>query len=333
MFEAEDTFALIDALEEGARAPRWESLLERRDLRRMFPAVGIPRAQGIRYLEAAGNPDGGKGLDEVGRMVVGYLVELLQRRGRIASLLRELEVAGPSLEAAAFARARELLPDSCAVGAVRYVLLPIGYDFRTDRETVYMDPLAALEYGRAGIETTLSHELHHVARYRLTGENLTLMRPGEERPARDVPGIFREWASWLEAEGIADGVSNATDVEIPALRAAIELRREQMANYAGLLEGALARLRRTLSDEMKDEGPRQSLRQFLLALAHPVGARMAEHVRADLGRESVIECVGRPDLFVERYNRVARRRELVEVDESFLRWTAGPVVAEARAPR
>ncbi len=323
MIEAEDTLTLISALEAGAPKSRIEELLDGPVLRHMFPAVGIPLDLGLRYLEAVRSPARPEGLDETENMVVGYLTELIRSRQQIERLLQELSSNEPTLVAEAFEKTRQLLPRSCGLGDVRLVLLPIAYDFRTDRETVYMDPLAAVQYGPKGIRHSLSHEFHHIARYRLTGENLTLMRPEETPPFRNLLDVVRDWAAWLELEGIADCVSNVTQFEIPALRGGIQARRRQMAGYGELLEGGLAAVRVAEGQGESTSDELNALRMELLSLVHPVGARLAEYILTDLGQTALVESVGHPDLFLQQYNTVARAKGLVPFDQRMIEWTRG----------
>jgi hypothetical protein len=320
MIEAEDTLAFVSALQERAPTSRFESLFEKPELSLMFPAVGIPTARGIKLLEAMLDPARGGNFDEEDRMVATYLDELVRERGPFERLLQELREAEAELLRSAFEKTREYLPESCRLGKVRLVFLPIGYDFRTDRETVYIDPLAALQHGLDGIRKTLSHELHHIARYRLTGENITMMREDERKRPRLLPDLFREWVTWLEAEGIADGIWNITDTDIPALRQAAERRRQQMTDYQRLLGEALAQFHSTLTCSAANAPVREAFRRELMTIAHPVGARMAGAIVSDLGPASLVDCVGHPGNFVHRYNEAAKGQRLIEIDQTLLEW-------------
>jgi Putative zinc dependent peptidase (DUF5700) len=320
MIEADETMAFISALEERAPRARFASLLEGSELSRMFPAVGIPTADGLALIEMVNDPALRGGLDEGGRTVAAYLDELVQNREPIDRLLQSLRGTETELLRSAFEKTKEYLPESSALGNVRLVFLPIGYDFRTDEETVYIDPLAALQHGYDGIRKTLSHELHHIARYRLTGENLTLMR-ADARPHPTVRfEVFREWSTWLEAEGIADCVWNVTDTDIPALHQAVDQRRQQMAGYQTILGDALAQFRTGLAGSRAGGPALEILRTELLNAAHPVGAQMAAAILRELGRPTLVECVGRPDQFLGRYNEVAEARGLLEIDRTQLDW-------------
>src|SRR5271157_833629 len=306
MIEAEDTLAFVSALEEQAPTSRFESLFQRPELCLMFPAVGIPTAQGIELLEAIRDPARRGDLDEEGRMVAAYLDDLVQNRKPFERLLQDLRGKEAELLRSAFEKTREYLPESCRLGSVRLVFLPIGYDFRTDEETVYIDPLAALQHGLVGIRKTLSHELHHIARYRLTGENITMMRQDEGMRPRLLPDVFRKWSTWLEAEGIADCVWNITDTDIPALRPAVERRRQQMAEYQRFLGDALAQFHTELAGSAADGPVREAFRTELITIVHPVGARMAGAITSGLGRPALVDCVGRPGNFLRRYNEAAK---------------------------
>jgi putative zinc-dependent peptidase DUF5700 len=316
MFDARATRELLDALRSGADESALGSLLSSSDLDLIFPAVGLTAAVGIGYLRGVLDPVARARLDPEGGQVVDYFLSLLGRRDAFETLLVELEARGPELVRAAFEQTCRFLPDGCELGTVRYVLLPLGYDYRTDRETVYMDPAVSLEYGLAGIQHSLAHELHHVARYRLTREELTLMRPDAVPPPQDLPGVFREWGSWLEAEGIADCVANATQFEVPQFRGAAEERRRQMTEYQTILEVALEPFRPEAT--APDAPGLVDLRQRLRSLAHPIGYRMAEAIESEYGSAALRTCVGQPRTFLTLFNEVARSRSLVEFPPSLI---------------
>jgi len=298
-------------------------MLTRPDLDRMLPAVGLALPQGIEYLLEVCGGSRRSHLDETGRAVVSYFADLLANLDRLRTLIQELDREGPALVDAAFETAREYLPRGATVGSPRLVVLPLGFDFRTDRETVYMDPLAALSLGRAGIQTTLAHELHHVARFRLTGENLTLMRPDSEIVPSDVRGTFGEWAEWLEAEGIADCASNMTQTDVPALRQAAAERRRQIAEYSGLLTETLGLFRAAWSTGTMAPSELSGLRRRARGLAHPVGYGMAREIMTALGPEVLVNCVGRPRAFLMRYNEASGREGKAGIDQSLME-TVGP---------
>ena len=321
MVEADETLELLTALEERASAPRLKELFERPELRRVFPALGLPTAAALALLEKVVDPDSRHGLDEVGTMLADYVGALVACRREFEKLLVDVRANEEALVNAAFERTRKFLPEPCVRGTIRLVFLPLGYDFKTDLETAYMDPVAAVQLGPNGIERTLAHEFHHIARYRLTGVNPTHMRPEEHPPPDNHRDLFREWARWLETEGIADCVSNLTQTEIPSLRAAIEERRQQMARYEELLDGALGEFRKV--GTRPDGKNLEVLRSHLNRLSHPVGYRMAGHILSELGRPALVSCVGHSDRFLESYNTVARAKGLTAVDPAFLSWTKG----------
>ncbi len=298
------------------------ALLEHPDLRRIFPAVGIARSQGLRGLEAVRSSDPGLAHGATETQVAAYFRALLASEDRLRELVEYLQSHEAELTGAAFERTRRLLPEQCMLGTVRFAILPLAYDFRTDRESVFMDPLAALAYGPAGIERTLSLELHHVGRYRLTGVNLTLMEPDEE-PEPDAPSdVFRSWAAWLEAEGIADCVASAVDEDIPALHAGIERRRQQLAQYRSLLTEVLDRFRQADRRNAADRSELRVLSQELLDLAHPVGAGLAGRILSKLGPTALTACVGQPELFLRSSDRVAPASGASPFGEPFLGWMA-----------
>lgn len=323
MIDAEETLALISALEEGTPRSRLEQLLQGPTLSRMFPVVGAPVDQGLECLAAVGHKESQGALDDRGRMIVDYFEELVKLRRQFEALLSELRADESGLKGTAFEKTRELLPASTALGDVRLVFLPNGFDFKTDQETVYMDPLASLMYGLEGIRDSLSHEFHHIARYRITGENPTHMRPEVVHPPHDLREVFREWATWLELEGVADCVSNATDHEIAPLHAGIEARRRQMSEYEHLLAAALSHFRDPPGLDEPGVGDGESLRKDLSRLAHPVGFKIAERILRSLGRQVLVECVGNPGVFLRRYDEVAEPRGQVPFGPSLLGWAFG----------
>lgn len=328
MADSDDLIALLDALRDGASAEEFGRIVARPDLGRALRSVGVPPVETPGWLEAAARPEGRGTFSPEGTEVIEYFRALRAARPEIDEILRALVTDETDLVRSAFERTRPWLPPGTELGEVRLVLVPLGFDFRTDRETVYIDPLAAVALGRRGTRATLSHELHHVARYRRTGENLTLMRPEEDPVPETRMGLAAEWARWLEAEGIADAVSNVTQTPVEPLRRAAEQRRQQMDEYASLFRGATAHLRDTPDGALGWE----ALRRELHGLAHPVGARMAEAIAADLGREALVDCVGRPVEFVRAFEEVARRRAMADLDVAWLVSLAAGAVTAARSP-
>lgn len=323
MIDARGTFDLVQALQSGAEREELDRLLREPELDRMLPAVGIPRDLGLQMFRAAADPTRRNGLSELGQFVVSYLVDLVEHRSALESLVRDLGPREDELLRTAFERTRQFLPKESRLGPIRLVVVPIGYDFRTDRETVYMDPLAMLALGYDGIRDTLTHELHHVARYRLTGEALTLMRPEEERPLSNPSELFREWLTWLEAEGIADCAHNMVESDLPIFRDAIEQRRRQMAEFPSLLVEAQERLLDPRLESSAGASALEGTRVWVRNLAHPVGARMAGEILTRCGREAVADCVGRPGEFLRRYAEVARAHDLARVDPRLIAWAEG----------
>ncbi len=320
MIEAHGTLRLVAALEEGAGRSRLEAILAEPGMDLMFPALGISPEDGMKYLEAARDPTAEADLGEVERFFVSYVRELAGSRKQLLSLLHDLNEEELDLTRRAFRRTRAFLPPGCELGAPRLVVLPIMYDFRTDQETVYMDPVAALSLGPEGVCHTLAHELHHVARYRFTGENLTLMRPEQGDRPKSPREVFVEWATWLEAEGIADCASNMIETDVPALRAAAAERRHQMVNYARLLSGVLARFRDLSSQPASSTAELEGVRTQARQLAHPLGARIAGEIMETFGRSSLVECVGRPGTFLTRYNLAVTPKGMDLIDDRFLDW-------------
>lgn len=329
MVESAEAISLITALDEGADESRLASLLASGELARVFPALGLPTNAGLALLRAVSRAGPSRGSADPSDAFVTYLRRLRAIGPELDAILDDLRSHEPRILATAWERARELLPAHFRTPEVRLVFLPLGLDFRTDRETVYMDPVAAVSLGLDGIQTILAHELHHVGRYRLTGENLTLMSPDPLPGITNASEVFRNWSSWLEAEGVADCVSNMTQTDFPLLHAAVETRRQQMAGYAALLESAQQRIGAAAHSPPAALADLEQLRSDLLKLAHPVGARLAEAVLRRFGRPGLIECVGRPEKFLQRYNDVASAEHLLEIDGDLIQ---GLVEARAAEP-
>jgi hypothetical protein len=312
MVDARATLELIDAVRNRWGRDRLIRLFEDRDLALVFPALGLRTELGIELILSSGTS--GRGPDGDAAPLADYLRELVQQRDPLRRLCTELDRAEARLKSSAFQETSALLPEGADLGTPRIVVVPLGYDFRTDRNDLYMDPLAALALGLEGIRKTWAHEFHHIARYRLTGVNLSLMRPDEEAPPSAGTALAQEWATWLEAEGIADCVSNMTETDVPALRSAAAERRRQMEGYGELLAATCARLRGELSRSPPRVDHLLKLRSELRGSAHPVGARVARAVLDEHGRAALAACVGHPAELVRRYEEVAARRGLAVFD-------------------
>ncbi|HEV2316507.1 MAG TPA: DUF5700 domain-containing putative Zn-dependent protease [Thermoplasmata archaeon] len=320
-FDGRGLLTLLRAVGAGAAATEIRATLEHPDL--VAAAVGLGLTpedllQGFTHDLDSPVPNA------TVRPIAAYCGELLRHRSEIESLAEVLEHSGPGMVRESLVRTTRWLPTGVEPGEIRLVLVPLGFDFRTDRGTVYLDPLSALEYGTEGIRDTLSHELHHVARYRLTGEELTLMRPDAVSVPDDLAGTLREWASWLEAEGIADCVWSMTQLETTALREAARVRRDQEERFGSILRGVFDGLRSHPADADRSALP--ELRANLRQLAHPVGHAMAMTIERELGHDTLIGCVGRPRRFVEEYNHAASRTSRVRFEVDRFGWD-GPMRA------
>ncbi len=183
-----------------------------------------------------------------------------------------------------------------------------------------MDPWTATSLGLKGVRVTLAHEFHHVGRYLVTGENLNIMDPLPPGHLKDVRSVFRNWASWLETEGIADCVSSVTETDVPVLHGIVEVRRRQMEGYGELLRGCLSQLASAEANPSIQAEDLEKLRSGLRDLAHPIGARMAKFIEAEQGRPALRSCVGRPAEFLQRYDAIVRERGEPEFGPHYLAW-------------
>jgi hypothetical protein len=319
--EAEATSRLIEELRDGADRQRLSVVLKEPELALIFPSLGMPVQQGIEVLHAACAAPGPGARDPTDDWIGSYVRALREVKDPLDQLLTELRDRKLDVLVSAFQRTREYLPVGCEIGSPRLVMLPLGYDSRTDGETIYMDPVASVRLGVDGMIHALSHELHHVARYRLTGENLTLMHPGDQAKPGSAHELLLQWIKWLEAEGVADCASNMIDENIAELAAAREARRQQMVDYARLLAGMID----TIRDSGSSAGGRnlEEIAAESRGIAHPVGARMGERIEREFGRSALVDCVGRPGMFLRRFEAVARSDDGSEIDWAYLRSVGG----------
>ena len=296
-------------------------VISRAELVQAIASLGLTPTRAAADLAAVGDDRAVVDLGDEDGSVVAYFSDLIDQRANFERLLFDLRARESEVVAGAIARARTLLPPSVRLDEVRLVFVPLGLDFRTDAATVFMDPRAAVDLGLDGVASTLAHELHHVGRYRFSGENLTLMRPHPTGSPREMADLVRRWAAWLEAEGIADAVSNVTETDVPILHAAVERRRRQLREYPTLLQDALREIDRAADYATEtDLAGLDAVAGRLLELAHPIGARMAEVVLRAAGRRGLVECVGAPGRFVARYNAAASAAGVPVFGERFMRW-------------
>jgi hypothetical protein len=315
VIEAEETLRFVRALAAHDREAT-DTAAAAPLLARAWSSLGIPADALRAALRAITHRESSDRTDAEVREVAAYFARLADARVEIERFVDSFRADEWAITHEAFSRTRAFLPTGATLGEVRFVIVPLGLDFRTEGQSAYVDPLAGAALGAGGVRTTLAHEFHHIARFRLTGEDLTLMRPEPTLPAPDAASVARYWATWLEAEGIADCVSNVTDTDVPALRSIVDLRRRQMADYETLLRGALDAFRAADTDADTTRWVR--VKRELLPIAHPVGARMAQEILAGAGRGALVDCVGRPAAFVRQYNEVAIARRRVTFDDRFL---------------
>ncbi|MGA7922428.1 MAG: DUF5700 domain-containing putative Zn-dependent protease [Thermoplasmata archaeon] len=306
-FDATATLHLLQLVESNPSSDQLDVLLSLPDLQSMLRAFRLSKEKIIPWLRAVKGASVIGSQDETGRFVKDYFGELLRHREEIQALAVQLGEQCSAILEDAFTSTRAYLPNGSSMGDVRLVLLPLAYDCRTDRETIYMDPLSSLTYGTDGIRGTLAHELHHVARYRITREDLTLMRPDARPAPQDVPATLREWAAWMESEGVADCVSNMGQFDHPFLREAVRARRDQERNYTSILTRIFEGL--PPCNRPVTPGELVQLRETLKELAHPVGHALAAEIEQTLGRKVLVDCVGRSKRFLERFNEVASKRD------------------------
>lgn len=247
-------------------------------------------------------------------LLISHLSLLRERDAELRELLKELQHEEEIILERAFSRTREFLPRSTPLGEVSVVFVPLGYDARVDSNTVYFDPLLALLIGREGVTQFLSHELHHVGRFRMTGDNLSGMDLDLGARMADHRTFVRFWVSLLEMEGIADQIFDLAQLQLPVHRARVEERKRVKEQYAEHLSHAQDAL---LERGEKGTVPRQDLAPIasqVLENVHPLGARLAGDILGTLGKERLVEGVGRPERFLDLYQEVARSKGLFEFD-------------------
>jgi len=270
-----------------------------------FPAMlrvfGVPSSRGTNCIRAVQKGLPLEGGTENERSLVRYLVRLWTSRTELRPFLSELARSQSELLTPAADQAEEYLPRKGLVQHARIVLLPLKYDARVDASTVYLDPLLALRVGRDGVRRLLAHELHHVARYALTRQNLS----GMPSPRRRLPVRWerrvRLWVSYMEMEGIADRVFDLTTFRLAVhrrmraeraritRRAPAELQRCQNIFLRAKRRGSVGRR----SPEVRSEEP--------FSEVHPLGAYMAGRIQEAVGTAELARLVGRPGAFIRAY--------------------------------
>ena len=277
-FDATATLHLLQLVESNPSSDQLDVLLSLPDLQSMLRAFRLSKEKLIPWLRAVKGASVLGSQDETGRFVKDYFGELLRHREEIQALAVQLGEQCSAILEDAFTSTRAYLPNGSSMGDVRLVLLPLAYDYRTDRETIYMDPLSSLTYGTDGIRGTLAHELHHSREVPNHTRGPYSYEARRSAGASGRPGDAREWAAWM-SPGVADCVSNMGQFDHPFLREAVRARRDQERNYTSILTRIFEGL--PPCNRPVTPGELVQLRETLKELAHPCRARSRGRNRTD----------------------------------------------------
>jgi hypothetical protein len=241
-----------------------------------------------------------------------------ERGEELRAILARFKKEEPQILDAAFRRTRDYLPREASLPEATVVFLPIGYDSRVDGSSIYFDPVMAVMIGREGVTQLLSHELHHVSRFEMTGEVISGMGMVLDPWLADPNGLVRLWAALLEMEGIADCVFDLSELKLPTHRQMIAARERVYRAYAYHLKTVQKALLQGGHGAAGPSTQHVNLAPRVLEHVHPIGARLAREIQDGLGRADLVECVGKPGLFLRRYQQVARSKGLFQFDPSLL---------------
>jgi Putative zinc dependent peptidase (DUF5700) len=317
-FDPRPANRVLDLLSEGPSRAKARELLRDRTIRRMPEQFGLRLDRAASCLCAASADEtAGRRSPTEGRFIA-HLATMLKTADELKAFLAGLQREEQRILEAAFSRTRDYLPRGASSPGATVVFLPIGYDARVDRRTVYFDPVLAGIVGREGVVKLLSHELHHVARFELTGEAISGMGLALEPWLADRDGLVRLWATLLEMEGIADCIFALSEFDLPLHRRMISERKRVYREYAEQVSRVQKLLLRERGKKISLRFRRRVLAPLVLEHIHPVGARLAHEILNGLGRAKLVECVGRPELFLLRYQEAAGKKRLLRLDEGLL---------------
>lgn len=187
--------------------------------------------------------------------------------------------------------ARKYLPNNIKPKVTIYFFLNGGDCRAPYKGEIYADIILLTILGKTKAIKLLAHEFHHCCRAEI------VVPYKKER----CPEIFQV-LQWLEMEGIADKVY-ALGEEIPdnkfkPLLKLINIRRRIYSKAKEYLK---------LLDRTIQEGGNPVLIFIKDCAYHPVGHFMANVIENALGIEKLVEAVGDPFDFIEKYNESAKR--------------------------
>ncbi len=285
--EADAALELLQILADGREPPReaWERLLRSEAYRRL-----------VRRESAMGRPF-------TDSSFIAFLRgdSLVARRSALARTLaewKEVDVEG------AGRRARAYLPPGTALRTVIYPMIKprpnsFVFDLATDSAAIflYLDPAV----GRAELDNTLAHELHHV------GFASGCQRGGSDTPpamARTLAGAFGEGLAMLAAAG-----SPTADPHGSSTAEARDRWRRDFAQWRTDLRRIDSFLGDVASGRLADEDSITRVARSFYGEAqgpwYTVGYAMATTVENRFGRPRLLSVICDPVALMRLYNTAA----------------------------
>ena len=283
-----------------------------------FQVYGPRPARGWRIVEEIRKGRRGTWKDSNERRWALYLAALKSGGPRVLKSLLLLQRKAPAIRRRSAARAQALLPVPVRLERAGVVFTPLDYDAMVDGNTVYFDPLLASMIGATGVARLLSHELHHIGRFLLTGENISGLDPRLASRQLTWTELIRFWASLLEMEGIADMVFDVRDLSLPSYRRAMARRDRVASSYGPHLRRVERILLKRPGGPRAGPGAMGRAMQVVLKDAHPLGKRMAETIRTEFGKQSLVRSVGHPERFFRAYQDAAVAARSFQFSEELL---------------
>jgi hypothetical protein len=173
-------------------------------------------------------------------------------------------------------------------------------DGRGFKSKVFMDVTLCAILGREKSVGLLAHEYHHSCRADLA----------MECPNPEWKNTF-DILTRLESEGVADKIydlgSIPPDNDFLPLRQLTRRRKRFYVNASRYLGGIEKGI-------LRNADPRKTFRK---SSDHPLGKYMADVIEQNLGKASLVECVGDPLMFLKAYNEAAKKAK-AKVESTFV---------------